>query len=154
LKKIKWIFSPRSTYRTSKKSLNKRGMNGVVEVPLSALLFPYLGSTMRIFPTITSIIRYLLFIESSIIEKPIVFDIHPNELIDESCEINKSRKITRRTNSLIDYLLKDYLRSKLKTRNLGINACRLYNKEIDFFLKKKFRFFTIKDYVIKSGFDI
>ena len=70
---------------------------------------------MRIFPTITSLQRRLLNFENSFNQKPIVFDIHPNEMIDES---NEKRKISRRSKNLLSYFIQDYMRSKLKSKNL------------------------------------
>ena len=53
---------------------------------------PYIGTTMRIFPWISRIQRTILSFESKFNGKPIVFDIHPNEFIDES---NEKRKILK-----------------------------------------------------------
>ena len=72
-----------------------------------------------------------------------VFDFHPNEIVDESSE---PQKTARRSSSYIGYLLKDLIRTKLKLRNLGDDALKLYNKELDFFLKKGYQFVSIKEY--------
>ena len=144
LKKLKWLTAPRLPYRTSKKSLFKKGNSSIIEIPLSATLLPYVGTTMRIFPLISSFQRKILALESKITGKPVVFDIHPNEFIDES---NEERKIAKRSSNPIASFLQDTLRSILKTRNLGVKGLRLYNREIKYFNNKNFEFLKIQDYI-------
>lgn len=144
MKKLNWLIAPRKPYRTNKSSLFKRGDGPIVEVPLSATLLPYLGTTMRIFPGITAVQRKMLARESARNGKPIVFDIHPNELIDESGE---KRNIESRSNNPISYFVQDYLRAKLKVKNLGDKGTTLYDREIAYFAQNEFHFVTIRDYV-------
>ena len=65
MKKLKWFFAPRLPYRTSPDSLFKKGAGPIVEVPLSALFFPYVGTTMRVLPLghlyLTGSLLYLTF---------------------------------------------------------------------------------------------
>ena len=150
LKKLKWLSSPRVPYRTSPKSLFKRGNSSIIEVPLSATLLPYLGTTMRIFPFMTRLQHHLLNFENSINKKPVVFDIHPNELIDESQE---KRNISRRSDSMIAYLFQDLIRAHLKVKNLGRKALDLYDREISYFAKKNYEFITVKEYVEKTFYE-
>ena len=143
IKKLNWLFSPRLPYLTSEFSLFKKGAGPIVEVPLTAFFFPYVGTTMRIFPWLTSIQRNGFHQESSISGKPIVFDIHPNEFIDES---NEPRIIFNRSGNKMAFFIQDWLRAKLKTKNLGPEAIELYKKEIDFFQSRKYEFTTIQNY--------
>jgi hypothetical protein len=143
LKKLNWLTAPRLPYRTSKESLFRKGDSSIIEVPLSASLLPYIGTTLRIFPILTSLQRRLLSLESRMTGKPIVFDIHPNEFIDES---NEERNIEKRSTNFISSFLQDTLRSKLKAKNLGKDGIRLYEREIRYFVSRKYRFSTIKDY--------
>jgi len=148
LKKLKWLTAPRLPYRTSEKSLFKKGSSPLIEVPLSATLFPYVGTTMRIFPGITRLQRNLLHWETKTNGKPIVFDIHPNEFIDES---NEPRIINRRSKNPISYFIQDFLRSQLKVKNLGEKAIPLYESQIDFFDKRNYQFTTLKEYCKVNG---
>ena len=141
--KIKWLTAPRLPYKVDPENIFKRGNSDLTEVPLTALFLPYVSTTMRIFPLITSLQRRLVNLETTITYKPVVFDIHPNEFIDESTE---KRIIKKRSKNLVSYLLKDLLRSKLKVKNLGLNVIPLYKKEIDFYKRKGFTFTTIKNY--------
>ncbi|MBN2863647.1 MAG: polysaccharide deacetylase family protein [Bacteroidales bacterium] len=147
-KKLKWLTAPRVPYRTRRDDLTKKGEDGVIEIPLSATFFPYVGTTMRIFPRLTSLQHNLLNLETKRINnKPIVFDIHPNEFIDES---EGERYIERRSKGILSYLIKDLLRSRLKTNNLGTRAIPLYKKEIEFFLNEGYIFTTVQDYCIQN----
>jgi len=146
--KFNWISSPRLPYHTSNNNIFKRGDSNLVEIPLSAFIFPYVGTFMRISPFLNNIIRYLLSRETIITGKPIVFDIHPNEFIDES---NEPRVINRRSKSFLSYLLTDLFRSKLKVRNLGYQALNLYEDQLIHFQKLEFISMTLKDYCIAEG---
>ena len=147
LRKLKWLTCPRLPYRTDKNNMFKKGDSDLIEVPISATLLPYIGTTMRIFPNITKAQHNLLHIENSINSKPIVFDIHPNELIDES---HLERKITRRSKNFLSYIVQDYLRSKLKTKNLGINALNLLEREVIYFKNHNYKFTSLKQYCTES----
>lgn len=148
LKKLNWLTAPRLPYKTSEKNLFKKGNSSLIEIPLSATLFPYVGTTMRIFPGITGIQRNLLHWETKINKKPIVFDIHPNEFIDES---NEPRTIERRSKNPVSYFIQDFLRSQLKVKNLGEKAIPLYESQVKFFKKRSYQFTTLKDYCIDRG---
>lgn len=144
LKKLNWLTAPRQPYFVSEDSLFKKGSSNLVEVPLSAMMLPYVGTTMRILPTLTAAQRSVLAAESASTGKPIVFIVHPNEFIDESDE---ERKIENRSSNPVSYLLQDYIRSNLKVKNLGTPGLNIYDREISAFKKKDFRFATIKTYV-------
>ena len=148
LKKLNWLTAPRRPYRTSPSTLFKKGDGKIIEVPLSASLFPYLSTTMRIFPNLTALQRNIMAFESSITGKPIVFDTHPNEFIDES---NEERTINLRSNNFVTSFLQDTLRSKMKIKNLGIDGLKIYEREITYFDKQKFNFCTIKEYCKQTG---
>jgi len=141
--KLKWITAPRLPYRTDENNIFKKGNSVLIEIPLSALFLPYVGTTMRIFPFITTLQRHVINLETKINHKPVVFDIHPNELIDESEE---NRIIHQRSKNPAVYILKDLIRSKLKVKNLGLKADSLYRKEIEFYKNRNYKFITIKDY--------
>jgi len=150
LKKLNWLFAPRLPYYTSPDSLFRKGESPLIEIPLSALFFPYVGTTMRILPWLTTFQRMCINFETQFINgKPVVFDIHPNEFINE---FDESRIIHNRSKNAFSYFLQDWLRTKLKTKNLGPKAIQLYQKEIEFYVQHKFEFTTIKDFCNKEGF--
>ena len=146
--KLGCLFSPRIPYNVDPTNIFKRGNSKLVEVPLTALVLPYVGTTMRLMPWFTDFQKRSIDIENKFSKKPVVFDIHPNEFIDES---NEKRIINKRSRNPINYLLKDLLRSHLKTKNLGAKAIPLYKKEIIYFIKKNYQFATIKKYCEMNG---
>ncbi|MDD4309716.1 MAG: polysaccharide deacetylase family protein [Candidatus Cloacimonetes bacterium] len=142
--KLSFIGAPRLPYRTKTNDIFSKGSSQLVEVPLSATLIPFVGTTMRIMPWVTSMQQHLLHCESRINSKPVVFGIHPNEFIDESSE---SRTIKRRSRNPVAYLLTDYLRAHLKVKNLGPQAVPIYEKMIRYYAERNYSFTTVKDYV-------
>ena len=150
VKKLNWFFAPRLPYLTAPDNLLRKGPGPLVEVPLSALFFPYVGTTMRVFPWLTAIQRRGLHLETTCLNnKPVVFDIHPNEFIDES---NEPRIIYNRSSNKLAYFVQDYLRAQMKTKNLGPKAIPLYVREIQFYAKRAYNFTTVQEYCRQKGF--
>ena len=147
-KKLNWIKAPRKPYKTSPDNIFKKGEGPLIEVPLSAFVFPYLSTTMRIFPGLTNLQKRIIHQESSRTGKPVVFDTHPNEFIDES---DIPRQITKRSNNPVTYFLQDWLRSNMKVRNLGPAARPIYEQQIEYFKERDYRAVTIKQYCEETG---
>ena len=143
IKKLKWMTAPRMPYFTDQNDLLKKGNGTILEIPISALLMPYIGTTLRIFPFVSRQVRKSLVFESGLTGKPIVFLIHPNEFITE---VHDGNKTARRSSNFFSYFLADVVRRELKLKNLGKAALPLYNKEIDYFTKRKYEFVTCKQY--------
>ncbi len=142
--KLKWLRAPRRPYRVHSEGLHIAGDLPLIEVPLSAFLFPYLSTTMRIFPFQTRLIRGLIAIEAARTGKPIVFDTHPNEFIDESDE---EFSVHRRTDSFLSHLLGDRIRRRLKLKNLGPAGLPLYETQLTYFRERNFTSMTMASYV-------
>lgn len=139
--KLQWLGAPRSPYRTSETNLARKGTSPVIEVPVSAFCFPYIGTFMRISPLLTTLIRKFLYLETRKTNKTVNFLIHPNELITEK---NLHLKTEHRASNYLSYLLSDLLRKKLKQKNLGIKAADLFEKEILFWKNKGYNFISVK----------
>lgn len=146
LKKLNWLFAPRLPYRIDKNNIFKKGKSSVVEIPLTAFFIPYVGTTMRIFPSISNLQKRIFEFESKITGKPIVFDVHPNEYIDEK---NEKREFEVRSTSFLKSILKDHLRSKIKLNNLGMSGYKIYRKHVEYFNNNNHNFYRVKDYVKK-----
>jgi peptidoglycan/xylan/chitin deacetylase (PgdA/CDA1 family) len=142
LKKLHWITAPRKAYFVREDNIFKKGNSDVLEAPISAMVFPYIGTFMRIAPTLNRITRRVLYWESLCTGRQFVFLTHPNEFIDEEQE---TTEIERRGSNYISYLLGDVIRHKLKVKNLGEKALPIYEKELAFFQKKGFEFITCKE---------
>lgn len=148
INKLNWLTAPRRPYRVDETNIFKKGTGRIVEVPLSAYFIPYVGTTLRIFPFITALERRCAHFEAGLAGKPVVFDIHPNEFIDES---KNERVVHKRSKNPVTYFFKDVLRSRLKIRNLGPKAIPLYEKELCFYRDRGFQFMTIKEYCMENG---
>jgi len=141
--KLSFLNAPRLPYRVSKNNIYKKGQSDLMEIPLSATLIPYAGTTMRILPGLTRLQQKLLHLETIINGKPVVFVIHPNEFIDESAE---PRSIKRRSANPIAYLLSDLVRAKLKVKNLGEKAVPIYEGLIAWYADAGYEFMRMRDY--------
>ncbi len=142
LKKLHWITAPRKAYRVNEENIFKKGNSNVMEIPISAMGFPYIGTFMRIAPGLNRMTRQMLYWETLCNGRQFVFLTHPNEFIDEDWE---GGKIQRRASNYFSYLMGDVLRHKLKVKNLGEKALPIFERELEFFQKKEFNFLTCKD---------
>lgn len=140
--KLQWFGAPRTPYIASKENLARRGDSSITEVPVSSFVVPYIGTFMRISPSLNALTRQLLYMETENTSKSINFLIHPNEVITEE---DLHTKTQRRATSYIGYLLSDVLRRKLKQKNLGKDALSLFEEEVNFWDSKGYAFKRIKD---------
>lgn len=141
-KKLKWLVAPRSPYYPSYDSIVKKGESKILEIPLSAFVFPYIGTTMRVSPIILRSLEKLLFAESARTGKPIVFLFHPNECLDAISGAIPSR----RGDNMMEYIFADVIRHKLKIHNLGMGAVKLIDDVIKRAKGKGFEFMTMDEY--------
>lgn len=148
--KLRFLNAHRMPYRTKRNDIFSKGNSNLIEIPLSATLLPFIGSTMRMMPWITSLQQRLLDLETRLTGKPAAFVIHPNELIDESMEV---RTIKRRSSNPISYILSDLIRARLKARNLGPAAVPLYDQIIKFYIDNGYTALTMRDYADKLILD-
>lgn len=146
--KLQWLKAPRSPYITSPDNLARKGDSGIIEVPVSSFGFPYIGTFMRISPSLNGMVRNILYWETKGLtnNKSVNFLTHPNEFIDED-DLNE--KTQKRAGNFLSYLLSDVLRRKLKLRNLGSEAITIFEKDVSFWDSKDYSFVRIKDIVVK-----
>ena len=123
-------------------SVVKPGSSNILEIPISAALIPFIGTTMRISPLMTKIVRKYLYRESKRTDKPIVFLFHPNECLDMGDEIIT----TRRTSNPFEYLFADVIRHKLKLKNLGLASLRLLDEVLTSAKEYGFEFVSVNEY--------
>ena len=142
LNKLHWITAPRKPYFTNPENVFKKGKSPILEIPISAFIFPYIGTFMRVAPIINRFTRNLLHLESKINHRPFVFLTHPNEFIDETKD---AEVIQRRSKNYVNYLLGDVIRHKLKVRNLGSKAIPIYERELKFFSENHYEFITCRE---------
>ena len=138
--KMQWLGAPRSPYETAVDNLARRGKSGIWEIPVSSYGLPYIGTFMRISPSLTRLVRGVLLAETRNSDKAINFLIHPNEVMTET---DLHLKTERRASNYISYLLADVLRRKLKQRNLGLDGLKLFENQIRFWKNNEYDFITI-----------
>lgn len=134
-KKLKWLTAPRKPHYPHNSS-------SILEIPISAILFPYIGTTMRVSPLLTKFIEKFLFFESKHTGKPIVFLFHPNECLDFSGRVTTARRSTNPVN----YFFADYLRQRLKLRNLGVKSVGLLDNILGNAKRYGFGFVCVREY--------
>jgi peptidoglycan-N-acetylglucosamine deacetylase len=142
-RKYKWLTAPRKPYFTSENELSIKGSSEVLEIPISAIILPFISTVMRISPNTFALLRHLLSLENKFTNKPLVFLIHPNELIEE--KIEKSM-ISRRSKNLLSFMIKDRIKYRLKLKNLGDKTLDIYKKEIIALQKEGYKFINMRDY--------
>jgi hypothetical protein len=133
-------------------SVVKSGTSNILEIPISAALIPFIGTTMRISPLMTKIVQRYLYRESKRTDKPVVFLFHPNECLDvgdkkpffQKESFTKEIVPARRTKNLIEYLFADLIRHKLK--NLGMNAVKLMDEILASASEYGFEFVSASEY--------
>ena len=151
LKKLNWLTTPRKPYFCHNESIFRKGDSAILEIPISAFGLPYIGTFMRIAPSLTRFTRNLLYLETKITGRHFNFLTHPNEFLDEEQELGI---IQRRGSNYFSYLLGDVLRHKLKVKNLGIQAIPILERELLFFKKNNFKFVTCKEIYLQVNKEI
>ena len=147
LNKLHWLTAPRHAYRTQADNIFHRGNDGVLEVPVSAMGFPYIGTFMRIAPLLNRMTRRMLYAETLLTGRQFVFLTHPNEFIDEPRD---GGPIERRAKNPLAYLMGDVVRHALKVHNLGEKALPLMEHELQFFQRHQFQFLTCREMLNKT----
>lgn len=142
LQKLHWITAPRRAYFTQSDNIFLQGKSDILEIPISAFGFPYIGTFMRIAPILNRITRRMLYAETLFNGRQFVFLTHPNEFIDEPRD---NKPIQRRASNPVSYLLGDVIRHQLKVHNLGSEALPLLEHELKFFKDHGFQFLSCKD---------
>lgn len=142
LNKLHWITAPRKAYTSRANNIFQKGTDGVFEIPISAMGFPYIGTFMRIAPMLNRLTRRMLYAETMYTGRQFVFLTHPNEFIDEP---HDQQPIQRRASNSIAYIMGDVIRHALKVHNLGEKALPLLEHELLFFRKHGFKFLSCKE---------
>lgn len=140
LNKLNWLSAPRAPYLLSHKSPFRPGGSRIFEIPVSALVAPYIGTFMRIAPGAFSLLERILFAEARVRGQPLVFLFHPDECMDETLNVKCSLK-----DGVLVYL-REGVRQQWKTKNLGDEALRLMGKTLGKARRRGFRFVSLREY--------
>jgi peptidoglycan/xylan/chitin deacetylase (PgdA/CDA1 family) len=141
--KMNWLFAHRLPYHPSKTNPYLNGDSKILELPISALFLAFIGTTMRISIQLTKTLQKTLTWESKRNNKPLIFLMHPNEVIDqtknETVNYKRGKTITQR-------FFADSLRQKLKLRCLGIYALKRLEKIIKYSKEQNMEFKSCDEY--------
>ncbi len=140
IKKLPWLIAPRRPYYMSKEKLACEGDSKIKEIPITSFISSFMGTTMRISPTINRIIEKIAFREAGIRNIPVVFLIHPTEAIDLDWALIKDSANNN------DGLFSGAVRKKLKYKNVGHKAIQLTEVILKDAKKEGFEFISISRY--------
>lgn len=141
-----WLVSPRVPYFPNKKSPYKRGTLNILEIPVSAIILPFISTTLRIFGlTLMKILFNLLYFESRFTGKPIVYLVHPHEFTYSKGEVKFSWKYLIPNKS---WLIRGFPIRIWLGRRLSGNEVLKINKKLFQWIKKKnkVKFFTMEQF--------
>ncbi len=141
-RKLNWLIAPRHPYFPAYDSVVKEGDSKILEIPISAFIFSYIGTTMRVSPIILNFLEKFLFAESIRTGKPVVFLFHPNECLDAKDATER----VRRGGNAVEYIFADLIRHELKKKNLGVKAAVLLDRVIKRAKDAGFEFVTVQEY--------
>lgn len=119
--KLRWLYAPRKPYMLSYNSIIRKGNSSVMEIPVSAMIFPFIGTAMRISPFMVKMLGKCLFYESKKTGKPVVFLFHPNECLS----LGNENILERRTHNMVGHIFIDIIKYRLKLKNLGMVSLKL-----------------------------
>jgi predicted deacetylase len=104
-----WIFAPRRPYHPHNTSAFKRGDIPIWEIPVSALVLPFISNLLTVFGVrLMKIFFRLLRAESRYTSKPIVYLAHPTEFILKKSPTSKKWKSRFRLKELSPSYIKTH----------------------------------------------
>ena len=143
-KKLSWIIAPRRPYRLSHRSIGSEGDSKILEIPVTAFLFPFIGSTMRVSPGIFRLLKRFIFFEKTDNKAEINFIFHPTEAIELDPSVKPAGPAR-------ESFFTGTARANLKHRNLGLKAVQLMDSIITEAKSLGYKFTTVRKYAEAVG---
>jgi peptidoglycan/xylan/chitin deacetylase (PgdA/CDA1 family) len=133
-----WMYAPRRPYHPHPENAFKRGDVPIWEVPISAMLVPYISSALQVLGlTAMKALFRLLYAESRRTGKPVVYLAHPTEF----AHVGQRKKKTTFRARVAKYAKREYF-SPSFIRAHGFRARNLlYNMDADTLLESTQRLF-------------
>ncbi len=86
-----WVYAPRGTYHPSVINPYRKGSRNIFVVPVSAFIFPFISSTLYTFNLkFMKLFFKILYTESLLTGKPIVYLAHPVEFVNRISPAKKT----------------------------------------------------------------
>lgn len=141
-----WLRAPRSPYHPHRDSAFKKGALDIWEVPVSALILPFISTSLYIFklPVMRMLFR-LLYAEARRKDKPIVYLAHPEEFGPQSWAPFKLSDLSFRSLRTHGLMLRKRLNEADPVSRLELNRA-LFSYIAAF---PGVRFMTMREYVLQ-----
>ncbi len=136
-----WLVAPRKPYHPDKINPFRRGKMKILEVPVSAMILPFISTTLRLIGLpLMKLFFNILALEYRITGKPIVYLIHPTEFTLKKARIEKDMLVPS----------KKWLIHGLPLRFLLIesDSKKIFklNRNLFKYIAKKSKFMTMNEY--------
>jgi hypothetical protein len=151
-----WFFSPRHPYHPHRDNAFKRGELGIWEIPVSALVIPFISATLQVLGlSATKVFFRLLLAEARLTGKPIVYLAHPTEFATSDQGEKKTARQRYATHLRHEFFTPSYIRTHgLRLRNLlyRLDAASLLRSTEELFAYMAsfadVHFMTVSEYVV------
>jgi hypothetical protein len=143
-----WLMAPRAPYHPHRDNAFKRGDLNILEVPVSALMIPFISSALDVLrlPLMKALFR-LLYVEARHKSKPIVYLAHPGELGPQSYGRFKLSHLSPKTVRTHGLKFRRYLRERSPEVRLSLRRA-LFSYMAAF---PGIRFMTMREYALQSS---
>lgn len=143
-----WLMAPRSPYHPHRDSAFKRGNLDILEVPVSALMVPFISTSLYVLklPVMKALFR-LLYAEARHKDKPIVYLAHPEEFGPQSWAPFKLSDLSFKNLRTRGLMLRKHLNEVNPEARLRLNR-ELFSYIAAF---PGIRFMTMREYVLQSS---
>lgn len=120
-----WITAPRRPYHPNHTNAFKRGDVPIWEIPVSAVMLPFISGTLNVFGLrFMKILFNLLYKEAKLTGKPIVYLAHPPELINRTTRETQSPHLLTQKFSLSQIKTHGFLIRRALYRMDGTTWCQ------------------------------
>jgi len=143
-----WLVAPRSPYHPHRDSAFKRGDLDILEVPVSALMLPFISTSLYILKLpVMKVLFRLLYAEARRMGKPIVYLAHPEEFGPQSWPSFKLSDLSFKNLRTQGFMLRKHLNEANPESRLMLNRA-LFSYIAAF---PGIRFMTMREYVLQSS---
>jgi hypothetical protein len=148
-----WIFSPRRPYRPHRDNAFKRGDIPIWEIPISAVILPFISSSLRVLGLAAMKMFFrVLYAESRLTGKPIVYLAHPTEFVAQGGKGKKRRKAhIRREHFSLSYIHSHGLRLRNILYRVEAESLLNYTQELFAYMASlpDVTFLTVSEYTTR-----
>ena len=142
-----WLVAPRSPYRPHGDSAFRRGNLDILEIPVSALMLPFISTSLYILRLVViKMLFRLLYAEARCKGKPIVYLAHPEEFGPQSWPAFKLSDLSLGNLRTHGLMLRKHLNESDPEARLALSRA-LFSYMSSF---PGVRFMTVREYVLQA----